>query len=68
MYLGYSVWFKIEEGRGGEVMSFNYLFVWFARGEGREEILIANMFGSQGEGRDNITKLHFYPYNLTKIS
>jgi hypothetical protein len=49
-------------------MSFNYLSVWFTRGEGREEILIANMFGSQGEGRDDITKLHFYPYNLTKIS
>jgi hypothetical protein len=37
-------------------------------GEGRENILIANMFGSQGEGRDDIIKLHFNLYNLTKFS
>jgi hypothetical protein len=34
--------------RGGEEKSFNYLYVWFKReeGEGRGEILIANMFDS----------------------
>jgi hypothetical protein len=37
-------------------------------GEGREEILIANVFGSRGEGRDDKTKLLFYPYNLTGVS
>jgi hypothetical protein len=43
-----SVWFKIEEGRGeilmkvrrGEVMSFNYLSVWFTRGEKRNFICL----------------------------
>jgi hypothetical protein len=54
------------KGRGGEI--FNYLYVWFKRGEGREEILITNVFGSRGEGRDDKTKLFFYPYNLIKVS
>jgi hypothetical protein len=35
---------------------------------GWEDVLIANLFGSPGEVRDDITKLHFYPYNLTKVS
>jgi hypothetical protein len=37
-------------------------------GEGREGILIANVFGSRGEGRDDKTKLLFYPYNATRVS
>jgi hypothetical protein len=52
--------------RGGEI--FNYLHVWFRRGEGREGILIANVFGSRGEGRDDKIKLLFYPYNLIRAS
>jgi hypothetical protein len=50
------------KGRGGEI--FNYLYVWFKRGEGREGILITNVFGSREEGRDDKTKLLFYPYNF----
>jgi hypothetical protein len=33
-------------------------------GEVREEILIINVFGSRGEGRDDKTKLLFYPYSF----
>jgi hypothetical protein len=28
------------------------------------DILIANVFGSRGEGRDDKTKFSFYPYNI----
>jgi len=42
-----------EEGRGGEGRDFN--------GGGRGDILIKNVFGSQGEGRDFNIILLFYP-------
>jgi hypothetical protein len=38
------------------------------RGEERAKNLIANMFGSHGEGIINKTKLLFYPYNFTSDS
>jgi hypothetical protein len=38
------------------------------RGEdGRRKILIVNVFGSGREGRDDKTKLLFYPYNITRV-
>jgi hypothetical protein len=37
-------------------------------GEGREGILITNVFGSGREGRDDETKLFFYPYNAIRVS
>jgi hypothetical protein len=36
-------------------------------GEGRERILIVNVFGSRREGRDYKIKLLFYPYNITRV-
>ena len=34
----------------------------------KEGNLIKHMFGSQGEGKDFITNLPFYPYNLINVS
>jgi hypothetical protein len=36
-------------------------------GDGRERILIVNVFGSRREGRDYNIKLLFYPYNITRV-
>jgi hypothetical protein len=54
------------EGRGREGRFI--CLVQKMEGEGREVILIANMFGSRREGRDDKTKLLFYPYNFTRVS
>jgi hypothetical protein len=54
------------EGKGGEGRFI--CLVQKMEGEGREVILIANMFGSGREGRDDKTKLLFYPYNFTRVS
>jgi len=43
-----------REGRGGEGKDFNGR-------EGRRDILIKNVFGWQGEGRDFKIILLFYP-------
>jgi hypothetical protein len=61
-------YFNEGEGRGGKEIYFNYLYVWFKRWEMREDILIVNVFGSRGEGREDKTKLLFFPYNITRVS
>jgi hypothetical protein len=62
------------EGRGGISMEGKgregrfICLVQKMEGEGRELILIANMFGSRREWRNDKTKLLFYPYNFTRVS
>jgi hypothetical protein len=56
------------EGKGGED-NFLIIFMFGSKeGKGGGRFLIINVFGSRREGRDDKTKLPFYPYNLIRVS
>jgi hypothetical protein len=54
--------FNEGEGRGGEEKLL--IIYMFGSKEMRGWILITNVFGLRGEGRNDKTKLLFYPYNF----